>query len=90
MWPPNATIPPRFGYPDGSVVGRPSSSTSEPGGTCSPFSAATRALEPAIVVVAKSITMGVSSPAGTPMEIGFVCSSGLRPPNGTATGSSDP
>ena len=72
------------------MVGLPSLSTRDPGGTCSPFNWAVLTLEPAILVVAKSITIGVSSPAGTPIAIGLVCRIGARPPNGTATGTSDP
>ncbi len=57
----------------GSVVGRPSASSTAPAGSARPSRAATRTLPMAMALVAKSTTVaGRSSPPGKAMHRGFV------------------
>jgi len=64
------------------VSGRPSRSTIQPSGICSPRCALVFTLPKAATVVAMSSTIGGSSPAGMATAIGLVDSSISTPPQG--------
>jgi hypothetical protein len=66
----------------GSVVGRPSLSTIQPGGTCSPLFIATISLPSATIDVVMSRIAGSPPASGTPTASGLVDRRRSLPPNG--------
>ncbi len=66
----------------GLVLGRPSASRMQPGGTGFPLLYAIVTLPPAIAQVERSIRMGGVEPRGMAMEMGLAESRRSRPPQG--------